>query len=349
METGSAARPSRGSSQPAGGSVNPQNVTTSPTGLAETSWTLGPNAGSNLLNAVFSGLPSVPFTATATAGVATKLAFSQAPVNTLAGGTITPAVKVAIRIAGNTVTSATDAVTLAIGSNPAGGVLSGTVTVGAVNGVATFSNLSIDKAGNGYTLTAAASALTGVTSASFDILTGAANRLVFITQPTNRVVGERFSPAIQVQVQDAGGNPVLTGNPITLISSVTGTLTGAATATPVFGTATFNNLAVNKAGTAYTLTALGSGVASATSNPFDVVQASTTINITSKSPSGPSGLRPARDLQLRHQHRFPGRRELDGYGDRIGRHRQLHGRDQCRHGRGQLPDLPCPRPSAPGT
>ena len=69
---------------------------------------------------------------------------------------------------------------------------------------------------------------------------------------------------------------------------MTGTLTGAATATPVFGTATFNNLAVNKAGTAYTLTALGSGVASATSNPFDVAQASTTINITSKSPSGPS-------------------------------------------------------------
>ena len=273
-----------------GGSVNPQNVTTSPTGLAETSWTLGPNAGSNLLNAVFSGLPSVPFTATATAGVATKLAFSQAPVNTSAGGTITPAVKVAIQdAAGNTVTSATDAVTLAIGSNPAGGVLSGTLTVGAVNGVATFSNLSIDKAGNGYTLTAAASALTGVTSASFDILTGAANRLVFITQPTNRVVGERFSPAIQVQVQDAGGNPVLTANgQITLTSSVTGTLTGTATATPVLGTATFNNLAVNKAGTAYTLTALASGVSSATSNPFDVAQASTTINITSKSPAGPS-------------------------------------------------------------
>ena len=156
----------------------------------------------------------------------------------------------------------------------------------AVNGVAIFSTLSIDKAGNGYTLTAASSALTDATSPSFDILTGSANRLVFITGPTDRVVGEKFSPALQVQVQDAGGNPVLTAtSPITLTSSVTGTLSGTATATPFLGTATFSNLAVNKAGT-YTLTAGSSGVSSQTSEPFDVAKASTTTAITSKSPAG---------------------------------------------------------------
>jgi VCBS repeat-containing protein len=275
---------------PGNGSVNPENVTTSPTGFAETSWTLGPGSGSNVVNAVFSGLPSVPFTAMGTAGAATKLTFSQAPVTTSAGSTITPAVKVAIQDAGgNTVTSANSAVTLAIGSNPAGGTLSGTLTVGAVNGVATFSNLSIDRSGNGYTLTAAADGLTGVTSSTFDIVPGAANRLVFITQPTDRVVGEKFSPGVQVQVQDAGGNPVLaaTGT-ITLTSSVTGTLTGTATATPILGTATFNNLAVNKAAVGYTLTALASGVSSATSVSFDVTRASTTIQITGKSPGGSS-------------------------------------------------------------
>jgi hypothetical protein len=269
------------------GSVQPKTVNTNPNGLAKTQWTLGSKADTDLLvNAVFSGLPSVPFTATAAAGAPTKLAFTQAPVNTSAGATITPAVRVTIQdAAGNTVTSATDAVTVAIGTNPGGGTLSGTATVSAVNGVATFSNLSIDKTGNGYRLTAASGALAGATSSAFDILPGNANRLVFIEGPTNRVVGQPFSPGLQVQVQDAGGNPVLLAtNQITLTSSVTGTLSGTAVATPFFGTATFSNLAINKAGTGYTLTAFSSGVTSTTSQAFDVTQASTTIAITNRTP-----------------------------------------------------------------
>jgi uncharacterized repeat protein (TIGR01451 family) len=47
-------------------------------------------------------------------------------------------------------------------------VLSGTTTVAAVAGVATFGNLMIDRAGS-YTLVAGASGLTGVTSNSFTI------------------------------------------------------------------------------------------------------------------------------------------------------------------------------------
>jgi large repetitive protein len=271
-----------------GGSPNPATATTNPNGFAWTRWTLGPNAGSNLINAVFSGVPSVPFTATAEAGQATKLAFTQPPVTTSAGSPM-PAVRVAIQDAsGNTVTSATTQVTLAIGANPGAGTLSGTTTVSAVNGVAVFSTLSIDKAGNGYTLTAASSGLPDATSPAFDILAGSANHLVFLTEPTDRVVGEKFSPSLQVQVQDAGGNPVLTAlSPITLTSSVTGTLSGTATVTPIFGTATFSNLAINKAGN-YTLTALSSGTSSQTSVAFDVAKASTTTTITSKSPSGTS-------------------------------------------------------------
>ena len=273
-----------------GGSADPGTSTTNPNGFAWTRWTLGPSAGSNVLNAVFSGVPSVPFTATAAAGAATKLAFLQPPVTTSAGSTITPAVRIAIQDAGgNTVASATGQVTVAIGANPGAGVLSGTTTANAVNGVATFSNLSIDKTGTGYTLTGASPGLTGVTSPAFDVLTGSANRLVFITGPTDRIVGQKFSPALQVQVQDAGGNPVLLASGlITLTSSVTGTLTGTATATPLLGTATFSNLAVNKAGTGYTLTALSSGVTSQTSVAFDVAQASTSTTITSKSPGGAS-------------------------------------------------------------
>src|SRR6185295_16441173 len=67
-------------------------------------------------------------------------------------------------------TSATDNITLAIGTNPSGGTLStATNPLSASFGLATFSTTSIDNAGTGYTLTAAASGLTGATSSTFDI------------------------------------------------------------------------------------------------------------------------------------------------------------------------------------
>jgi hypothetical protein len=60
-------------------------------------------------------------------------------------------------------------VTLAIGTNPGSGTLSGTTTVQVAAGVATFSGISINNFGTGYALVAAASSLTGATSTPFDI------------------------------------------------------------------------------------------------------------------------------------------------------------------------------------
>src|SRR5439155_11341807 len=83
-----------------------------------------------------------------TPGAPSALAFTTQPTTTVAGASITPAVRVTIQDAfGNTVTSSTAAISIALGSNPVGGTLSGTVTVSAVSGVATFSNLSINRAG----------------------------------------------------------------------------------------------------------------------------------------------------------------------------------------------------------
>jgi hypothetical protein len=72
--------------------------------------------------------------------------------------------------AGNRVTSFTGTVTIAIGTNPSGGTLSGTTAVLAVSGVATFNNLLIDTVGNGYTLTADSGTLAQGTSATFNII-----------------------------------------------------------------------------------------------------------------------------------------------------------------------------------
>ena len=100
----------------------------------------------------------------------TKLAFTVQPTGAAADAAISPAVAVTVQDAdGNTVTSASTSITVAIETNPALGTLSGTATVRAVNGVATFPNLSINHPGTGYTLTASAVGLNGATSASFDV------------------------------------------------------------------------------------------------------------------------------------------------------------------------------------
>jgi len=64
---------------------------------------------------------------------------------------------------------ATSAVTIAIGTNPGGATLSGTSTVNAVHGIASFTGLSIDKAGTGYTLVASSAGLTPDTSRAFTV------------------------------------------------------------------------------------------------------------------------------------------------------------------------------------
>src|SRR6266550_96826 len=96
---------------------------------------------------------------------ATGLVFTVSPTNAAGAQSITPAVQVAVQYAsGNTVTNATATVTVALGANPGAGTLSGTLTVAAIQGIATFSNLRIDRPGSGYTLVASAAGLSGATS-----------------------------------------------------------------------------------------------------------------------------------------------------------------------------------------
>jgi hypothetical protein len=61
-------------------------------------------------------------------------------------------------------------VTLSLVPNPSGGTLSGTLSVTVVNGVATFSDLSIDLVGDGYTLHATiGGSLSDIDSNAFSI------------------------------------------------------------------------------------------------------------------------------------------------------------------------------------
>lgn len=181
-----------------GGSVTPTSPTTDANGLAATSWTLGGVAGTQTVEARVTGLTAATFSATATAGSPAKLAFTVQPSSGTAGQTIAPAIQVSVQDAlGNRVTSSTAPVTIAIGTNPSGALLSGTKTVAAVSGIATFSDLSLDKGGIGYTLVAASSPLASATSAAFDVSTPAT---VVLDMGGNPVVGIAASATVTARL-----------------------------------------------------------------------------------------------------------------------------------------------------
>ena len=210
-----------------------------------------------------------------TAGTAAKLAFGQQPTGATAGANISPAVTVLVQDTnGNTVTTDSSSVTLAIGTNPGSGTLSGLTTVAAVSGIAVFSDLSIDKTGTGYTLTAGDGSLAGATSSGFNITADAAARLVFGQQPINTTAGASINPAVTVLVQDLYGNTALSDTSNVTLAITTnpggGTFSGTATVAAASGVATFSNLSLNKAGSGYVLTATDGTLASAASNGFNI-------------------------------------------------------------------------------
>ncbi|MDH4351560.1 MAG: Ig-like domain-containing protein, partial [Gemmatimonadota bacterium] len=153
--------------------------------------TVSANGGVARFTGLFMDKASAGYTLTATAasltsatssaftiapGAPSRLAFGTQPGGTEANTTIAPAVTATISDAfGNVVTGATNAVTMDFGVNvwksvfSSGSTLSGTKTVNAVNGVASFANLVVDKPGPGYTLKATAAGLTEASSNAFPV------------------------------------------------------------------------------------------------------------------------------------------------------------------------------------
>jgi hypothetical protein len=261
-----------------GGTVTNPVDTTDANGDASTRWVLGDTVGAQTLSATVSAMPGLNVTigATGAAGSPTQLVFVQQPLGAMAGAAIAPIIVEARDANGHLAPSFTDSVTVAItaGSGTAGAVLSGTKTVAAIGGVATFADLAIDKAGTGYTLTASSGVLSSATSASFDITAGGANQLAFTTQPASTTAGVRFG--VVVTARDSLGNTAtgFAGNVSVAITGGTGTagaaLRGTTTVTAQAGVATFSGLSIDSAGTGYRLTASASGAATATSVSFAV-------------------------------------------------------------------------------
>jgi hypothetical protein len=211
---------------------------------------------------------------------ATKLEFTTRPASSYIPN-MPFTVKVMLEDAsGGVVASNNSAVTLTLSGGTAGAILTGTTTVAASSGVATFTGLSVNTAGTAYTLTAADGTLTSATSSAFNI-TAAPSKLTFSQQPTNATGGVSIAPAIVVHVADASSNPVA-GDPITLSIAAnpgSSTLSGGSTvSTNSNGNATFSAVSLSTVGTGYTLNATDGS-----STPLSVT--STAFNITAGPPT----------------------------------------------------------------
>ncbi len=119
-------------------------------------------------DADFTGSSSPPLAFTV-AQVPAAIAFSLPPTVGTPGQALSPIIVDVTDALGNIVTTYESPVTLSINSGPAGGSLGGTVTVNAVNGVATFDNVRLSTFGN-YSLTAVSTTLPMATSPSIAVL-----------------------------------------------------------------------------------------------------------------------------------------------------------------------------------
>ncbi len=186
---------------------------------------------------------------------ATHLVFARQPVSTSAGATLAPVTVLIEDKTGHVVTTDNSTVSLTL-AGTAGGVLHGMTAVNAVSGTATFSNLSLTKAG-AFALSAADTPLRPARSRIFKISpdSGTAH-LVLSPSPIGTLPAGKPLPPISVMLEDEFGN-VIKNNRTAVTLSIAdrpagGTLTGRATVPLGGGVAAFHNIRLLPAGS-YTL------------------------------------------------------------------------------------------------
>ena len=241
--------------------LGPVTVTSDGSGGAGIFVTANSQVGAFQITATAPGTaaPAV-FDLTNVAGSAGHLVFVQQPTGAVAGAVITPAVTVQLTDStGNSVAQAGVAVTLSL--NPAA-ALGGTATAATnANGLASFADLSIAKAGS-YQLTAVGTSLVSAQSSAFVISTGAAAAIaVTAGTPQSTTVLAPFAVPLQVLVSDAAGNP-LSGVTVNFSPPVTGasaTLSSPTATTDANGHASVSAVANGTVG-AYTVTASVAGL-----------------------------------------------------------------------------------------
>lgn len=211
--------------------------------------------------------------------IATELRFTTQPSSsTKANANMASSIVVkATNSSGTVDTSFNGYITIALASNPTSATISATsLSVQASSGVATFANVNVNKVGS-YTVAATTTALTSATSNSFAIT---ADRLTFVTQPTDTPSATTIS-TVTVKATDGFDNVDTSfASSITVAinnNPASGALSGTAAVTASAGSSSFSSLSINNAGTGYTLKATATGLTQGNSNSFNITTCSLSV------------------------------------------------------------------------
>ena len=225
-------------------------------------------------------------------GAKNKLVFIAHPTNSIKNTPLATSPVVQVQDAtNNPVLDATDSITVAIYNDPTGGLanLTGTKTkqAQAGTGSATFNDLKIDQAGNGFSLSADATGLSPAYSNSFNVAKyGTKVKLAYLQHPSNSFVNKPLITMPIVAILDAYNNlvedPTATDQiTLTAQGGGGGTLYGDTAKNAINGIAdwTGSNIYINKGGKNYTLKAEALGLTTVTSNTFNVSTPPVTLSL----------------------------------------------------------------------
>ena len=204
---------------------------------------------------------------------ATQLVFATQPTNLTAGNSLTTSIVVDADDQANQIAIGYNSnVTLGLKVEPTDETFT-PITVQAVDGIATFSDIPAFDLAGGYKLKATQSGLTPGKSDKFFVAPAAASQVGFVQQPTNKTSGNDQGP-ITVAVEDQFGN-VITDDDSTLITLDTKVAPAGVTFDPISmddadGLATFTDISFAIAG-GYKLKATATGLSPGKSAKFYIL------------------------------------------------------------------------------
>jgi hypothetical protein len=212
---------------------------------------------------------------TVAAGAATQLAFTVEPsaqVNEQGVFSVTVTAEDAY---GNLAPTFNGTVTLSLATNPAEGDLNGTLVTNASQGVATFSGLSFDTPGSGYSIESVSAGLTTAVSGLVTVETVPVPRVGVTAEPPASVeMGQDFNITVAAENADGSVNTSFSGLvTLTLVGGPDSHALGGTLTMPAQdGLVTFYALRLNDLGDGYTIRVSAPGLASAFTSAIHVTR-----------------------------------------------------------------------------
>ena len=162
------------------------------------------------------------------------------------------------------------------GSGPTAALVGPAIVTTDDEGIATSSTLTANGETGPFQVTVTVAGATVPAVFGLTNVSGAANRLTFVQQPTDAIAGATIAPPVTVQLVDSFGNPVHTADVavalqegLVSVAHPQGLRVFAPQNTDANGLATFSGLSISQVGQ-YQLEAAANAIASATSQTFRI-------------------------------------------------------------------------------